>query len=170
MKNQRHDIWTEKDDALLAETVLRKIREGSTQLAAFEEVGEQLGRTAAACGFRWNSTLRKKYSKEVAEAKSVRKADKGKSKVISMKTEEMKSTRNNHVPNNVSSGLDDFDKALDVIVNEFKRVKEENNQLRSQLEELQDIKKDFEYLMDVIRKIRRDSDQKDFSLPSASVS
>ncbi len=35
----RQDAWTDEDDLLLAETVLRHVREGSTQLNAFEEVG-----------------------------------------------------------------------------------------------------------------------------------
>lgn len=68
----RQDAWTEDDDLLLAEVTLRHIREGSTQLAAFEEVGEKLGRTPAACGFRWNSCVRKNYEAAIQIAKSQR--------------------------------------------------------------------------------------------------
>lgn len=68
----RQDAWTEDDDLLLAEVTLRHIREGSTQLAAFEEVGEKLGRTPAACGFRWNSFVRKNYDAAIQIAKSQR--------------------------------------------------------------------------------------------------
>jgi prespore-specific regulator len=57
---------------ILAEVTLRHIREGSTQLAAFEEVGEKIGRTSAACGFRWNSFVRKKYETAIQNAKSQR--------------------------------------------------------------------------------------------------
>src|SRR5690606_34623370 len=57
---------------LLAEVTLRHIREGSTQLAAFEEVAEKLGRTPAACGFRWNSCVRKNYDAAIQIAKSQR--------------------------------------------------------------------------------------------------
>ena len=46
---QRQDAWSEENDLLLAETVLRHVREGSTQLNAFEEVGDRLNRTSAAC-------------------------------------------------------------------------------------------------------------------------
>ena len=42
----RQDAWTDEDDLLLAETVLRHVREGSTQLNAFEEVGDRLNRTS----------------------------------------------------------------------------------------------------------------------------
>lgn len=74
----RQDAWTEDDDLLLAEVTLRHIREGGTQLAAFEEVGEKLGRTPAACGFRWNSFVRKNYEPAIQIAKSQRQ---GRSKV-----------------------------------------------------------------------------------------
>ena len=59
MVKVRQDAWSHEDDLLLAETVLRHIREGSTQLNAFEEVGDHLNRTSAACGFRWNAEVRK---------------------------------------------------------------------------------------------------------------
>lgn len=68
----RQDAWTEDDDLLLAEVTLRHIREGGTQLAAFEEVGENLNRTSAACGFRWNSLVRKKYETAIQIAKAQR--------------------------------------------------------------------------------------------------
>lgn len=69
----RQDAWTEENDLLLAETVLRHVREGSTQLNAFEEVGDKLNRTSAACGFRWNAVVRHKYEKALQLAKKQRK-------------------------------------------------------------------------------------------------
>lgn len=65
----RQDAWSAEDDLILAEVTLRHIREGSTQLAAFEEVGEKIGRTSAACGFRWNSCVRKSYEGAIGIAK-----------------------------------------------------------------------------------------------------
>jgi prespore-specific regulator len=70
---QRQDAWTEEDDLLLAETVLRHVREGSTQLNAFEEVGDKLNRTSAACGFRWNAVVRGQYEQALQLAKKQRK-------------------------------------------------------------------------------------------------
>lgn len=69
----RQDAWTEEDDLLLAETVLRHVREGSTQLNAFEEVGDKLNRTSAACGFRWNAVVRYSYNQALQLAKKHRK-------------------------------------------------------------------------------------------------
>ncbi|MGP4041751.1 RsfA family transcriptional regulator [Gracilibacillus sp. D59] len=73
MAKVRQDAWSHEDDLLLAETVLRHIREGSTQLRAFEEVGDKLNRTSAACGFRWNAEVRQNYEQAVQIAKKQRK-------------------------------------------------------------------------------------------------
>lgn len=73
MPTTRQDAWTHDEDLLLAEVVLRHIRDGGTQLQAFEEVGRQLSRTAAACGFRWNSYVRKQYKSGIELAKKQRK-------------------------------------------------------------------------------------------------
>lgn len=73
MSRNRQDSWTKEEDQLLAKTVLNYIRTGKTQLDAFQEVGKQLSRTGAACGFRWNATVRKLYEKEIEEAKQMRK-------------------------------------------------------------------------------------------------
>jgi len=72
----RQDAWSHEDDLLLAETVLRHIREGSTQLNAFDEVGDKLNRTSAACGFRWNAEVRTKYESAIDLAKRQRKEKK----------------------------------------------------------------------------------------------
>jgi prespore-specific regulator len=73
MSPTRQDAWSQDEDLLLAEVVLRYIREGGTQLQAFEEVGKQLSRTSAACGFRWNSFVRKQYKSGIELAKKQRK-------------------------------------------------------------------------------------------------
>jgi prespore-specific regulator len=72
MSAVRQDAWSADDDLILAEVTLRHIREGSTQLSAFEEVGERIGRTPAACGFRWNSCVRKNYEAAIQLAKAQR--------------------------------------------------------------------------------------------------
>lgn len=76
MAKVRQDAWSHEDDLLLAETVLRHVREGSTQLNAFEEVGDKLNRTSAACGFRWNAEVRRKYDNAMDLAKRQRKEKK----------------------------------------------------------------------------------------------
>ena len=76
MTGVRQDAWTKEEDELLANVVLEYIRTGGTQLEAFAEVGRRLSRTAAACGFRWNSYVRKQYKEEIEQAKQERKTKK----------------------------------------------------------------------------------------------
>jgi prespore-specific regulator len=69
MKGRR---WTKEEDQLLSETVLHTISQGGTQLTAFSEVGKKIGRTAGACGFRWNAVLRGQHPRSYSEAKKRR--------------------------------------------------------------------------------------------------
>lgn len=78
---ERKDSWSTNDDSLLSKVVLDYIRSGKTQLQAFEKVSEALGRTAAGCGFRWNSTVRHNYVKEIEAAKIIRFSLKEKRKI-----------------------------------------------------------------------------------------
>ena len=73
MTKVRQDAWVRENDELLAEAVIRHVKEGSTQLNAFEEASDLLNRTAAACGFRWNAVVRRLYEQELAQAKKERK-------------------------------------------------------------------------------------------------
>ncbi|MED2737866.1 hypothetical protein [Bacillus toyonensis] len=57
--------WTDEQDSLLKEVVLEAMRNGTTQLEAFEIVAEQTNRTPGSVGFRWNNTVRKTASKEI---------------------------------------------------------------------------------------------------------
>lgn len=80
----RKDSWDIEADLLLAQTVLQHIETGSTQLKAFEEASEKLNRSKAACGFRWNSSLRKQYEKDIEEAKRTRSQNKSDGNIVSI--------------------------------------------------------------------------------------
>ncbi|WP_186446278.1 RsfA family transcriptional regulator [Paenibacillus cremeus] len=66
---ERKDAWTQEEDNILAQTILQHIRNRSTQLKGFEDAAEKLGRTSAACGFRWNSDVRSRYEDAIREAR-----------------------------------------------------------------------------------------------------
>ncbi|MGE7650522.1 phage antirepressor KilAC domain-containing protein [Peribacillus frigoritolerans] len=72
----RVDAWTKHQDKILADTILKYIRYGKTQLQAFEDAGEVLDRSASACGFRWNSCLRNQFQEEVRLARRERRHQK----------------------------------------------------------------------------------------------
>lgn len=83
---KRKDEWSYEEDLLLAQTVLEYIENGNTQLNAFEKVAVRLKRTPAACGFRWNSTLRKTYKMQIKSAKLNRKSGKKSSRINAITT------------------------------------------------------------------------------------
>jgi prespore-specific regulator len=64
--------WTTEEDRILTEEVLAAVRQGQSQLEAFERVGQRIGRTAGACGFRWNAVLRKREMQAFQDAKRER--------------------------------------------------------------------------------------------------
>lgn len=68
----RSDEWTKREDEFLVQTILEYVRYGKTQLEAFEDIGDKLDRSAAACGFRWNKELRKNYTEELRIARRKR--------------------------------------------------------------------------------------------------
>lgn len=70
MNKKRQDSWSSDEDTILAEIVLRYIRQGKTQLEAFKQASKQLSRTPAACGYRWNARLRKQYTTTITQAKN----------------------------------------------------------------------------------------------------
>jgi prespore-specific regulator len=126
---KRQDAWTVEDDMVLAEVTLRYIREGGTQLSAFEEVAEKLSRTPAACGFRWNSYVRKKYESAIQIAKSQR--------------QKRSQERSSRISNFRPTYGEDFDVmtdplySLDNIIRFLRQHKNEVNELKKQQKQLE---------------------------------
>ncbi|WLR50762.1 RsfA family transcriptional regulator [Bacillus tianshenii] len=177
----RQDAWSEKDDKLLAETVLRHIREGSTQLNAFDEVGDVLNRTSAACGFRWNAIVRAEYSKEIARAKKERKQ---RMRALNLKTQPLysppeatldfseiaRNTEQEVSLDDVIAFLQELKDGQDTNNGEFaeqiERLQAENDTLSKQTEQLekqilqkeeafQMIEKDYEALVKIMDRARK---------------
>ncbi|NPC92461.1 sporulation-specific transcriptional regulator GerR [Bacillus sp. WMMC1349] len=169
----RQDAWTQDEDVLLAEVVLRHIREGGTQLSAFEEVGKALSRTAAACGFRWNSCVRKQYQSGIELAKKQRKQLRKKIGVHaaalpnSVKT--LSEDRNDNLTlEDVICFLENLKDTMSHKVDhdEKSRLYEEVNQLKSEIEKLQNenesLKKqlkltegDYKALIEIMERARK---------------
>lgn len=167
MAVSRQDAWGNEEDLILAEVVLRHIREGSTQLAAFEEVGERLSRTAAACGFRWNSLVRKRYQSAIALAKKQRKQ---------LKQQSSKPVSVSSVSKEASMSLDDVIAYLERFRSteqgkettlkeneqlrlEVARLKEENAKLRQAVDDVKQenrsIQEDYQALITIMDRARR---------------
>jgi prespore-specific regulator len=158
MTAARQDAWTPDDDLLLAEVTLRHIREGGTQLGAFEEVGEKLGRTAAACGFRWNSFVRKKYEAAIQIAKAQRKQRKQVNRirpaVLPRPTgfEESAMATSTEMPNTaaVAAGCGSLEEevSLDAVIRFLKNQKDLGKRVKQLEKELQEKEEDIHRLRD----------------------
>ena len=85
----RSDSWSSADDQTLTNIVLTHIKEGLTRLDGFEQAGDQLSRTSAACAFRWNTVLKPSKQTEIKEANRQRLARirelKGRSRALNEK-------------------------------------------------------------------------------------
>jgi prespore-specific regulator len=167
--NIRQDAWLEQDDLTLADTVLKHIRNGSTQLAAFEETAELLNRTPAACGFRWNSEVRKGYEQEIKEAKTLRKLGKK-----NRTTDEPLVEVSNVTKEQTGSNIDFSDKIVAVakavknqIANMTKQIKTLSDDLqaaKNRIAELEEqlsgqspekaVTEDYETLMQILQRAR----------------
>lgn len=177
MSIARQDAWTQDEDVLLAEVVLRHIREGSTQLNSFEEVGKNLSRTAAACGFRWNSHVRKQYKSGIELAKIQRKENKKlplieKEEVVSTVTEtsvdipQLQLTNSTITMQDVVQYLtrvaeqtlnDSRDRQL--ITQEYDKLLRENEKLKNDnkklFEKLSSVEDDYNTLLQIMERARK---------------
>ncbi|SFJ05215.1 RsfA family transcriptional regulator [Thermoflavimicrobium dichotomicum] len=143
MTVKRQDAWTPEDDMILAEVTLRHIREGGTQLAAFEEVAQKLGRTPAACGFRWNSFVRKKYESAIQIAKSQR----------------QKRSQERRISYSTYSSDDHFQDplySLDHIIRFLRQHKNEVGELRKQQKQLE---KELAEREEQLRRLERENNE-----------
>ncbi|KMM38780.1 hypothetical protein AB986_05780 [Alkalihalobacillus macyae] len=156
----RQDAWSKDEDVLLAEVVLRHIREASTQLAAFEEVGKKLSRTPAACGFRWNSLIRKQYEPAITLAKKQRKEQKKSQPEYNLELA------------CEDQSLDLIDEAIDLLIKSKSYFSElakneaslqetlaENLQLKQHLHQLEKeymtVQEDYQSLLEIMEKARK---------------
>ncbi|ANB58606.1 transcription factor, RsfA family protein [Anoxybacillus sp. B7M1] len=146
MTSVRQDAWTQDEDLLLAEIVLRYIREGGTQLQAFEEVGRRLSRTAAACGFRWNSYVRKQYKEAIELAKKQRK--------------EVKKERTQLVQKEAGQGEDKTAKLTwQDIIAFLQRYQQSSAQYQHVMDENRALKRDMEQLQQMITKLQLEKER-----------
>lgn len=184
MVASRQDAWTEDDDLVLAEVTLRHIREGGTQLAAFEEVGQRLGRTAAACGFRWNSCVRKRYDAAISIAKSQRQQLKKMGRIIPPMQEEVEAIQ---IPvkrpvaqaSGASPHDEDEDQQIEAVIRmlrsqkdlsrrvkqleqelegkelKIKELAEANERARKEMEQIQGVNEDYRALVQIMERARK---------------
>ncbi|HEU4965177.1 MAG TPA: RsfA family transcriptional regulator [Bacilli bacterium] len=126
----RSDAWTNEDDQKLAEIVLRHIREGSTQLNAFVEAANLLGRTPAACGYRWNGVVRKNHEGDIKEAKLAKKEK--------LSLRQQAKQRRAYGPDLDDPSIDGIIRALKNHERDYFNLQEKTRQLEDRCSELED--------------------------------
>lgn len=126
--HRRADGWNESSDTMLARIVIDHIRIGSTQLTGFRHAAEKLGRTPGACAFRWNSVVRQNFRAQIEDAKQFRKA-----RPTARRTEpaqpDVETVSSASAMREAITFLRDFEA-------EHLRIQHENEQLRSERDEL----------------------------------
>mgnify|MGYP001196911337 CR=1 FL=1 len=151
---KRQDAWTADDDMVLAEVILRHIREGGTQLSAFEEVAEKLGRTPAACGFRWNSTVRKKYKAAIELAKEQRQ------KRMKEKRHKPPTALSTSTASDSIQSIDQVIRFLKQCKKELKELKRSQKQLESELKkreaEVEELEKENQHMKSQLNHVKTD--------------
>jgi prespore-specific regulator len=179
MVASRQDAWTEDDDLVLAEVTLRHIREGGTQLAAFEEVGQRLGRTAAACGFRWNSAVRKRYEAAIAIAKGQRQqlkklgrlpmqSENGEDASALKKAQAVPAGNHGDEEQQIDAAvklllqhketirrLKQLERELEETEAELKELREANQKMKKELESVQGVNEDYKALLQIMDRARK---------------
>lgn len=162
MVKVRQDAWSHEDDLLLAETVLRHIREGSTQLNAFDEVGDQLNRTSAACGFRWNAEVRMKYDNAIDLAKRQRK-EKKRAMVSTIKTRKplitLPTVEDTRVSEDSGSALviEEEEPAItmDAVIRYLKEIKKDYHASNQSKESLELVQSENDSLKEQVNKLEK---------------
>jgi len=161
--------WTKKEDRILAETVLRHIREGSTQLKAFEEVARKLGRTPGACGFRWNAVVRRQEEENFLKAKKqrlIRHFKNGRTDTVNSLKQLIQMLRRHEKEfHALVDHVNELGKELEEKEKEYERIAEENRRLTEQLnavERLRELLNErYSELLQLLRSVRPSGDSDD---------
>lgn len=165
MAKVRQDAWSHEDDLLLAETVLRHVREGSTQLNAFEEVGDELNRTSAACGFRWNAEVRQNYIQAMELAKRQRK-EKKRAIQSAQKQRKGRVPEVNRLPvysHDVEQYTEQSSEniSLEGVIHQLQHLLQHNHQTEQSTYELQQVKRENKQLQDQVYDLEKQMKEKE---------
>lgn len=152
----RKDSWNEEDDLVLAETVLRNIRNGSTQSKAFEEAAEKLQRSVAACSVRWTTSLKNKYEKAFQLAKKTKMINVNEKVETNEKTVQVTENKETSPLKVVFSALQEHIKEYEKLNKEIKECKtrireleEENSYLKENKNEMSE---DYQQMLKILNK------------------
>lgn len=151
----RKDSWTDSDDSILAEIVLEYVRTGKAQTRGFEAASERLNRSPAACGFRWNSEVRKRYEDDLIKAKEDRKQLKSESSNVVPSIVEEQEAESIAPPETVvhPDPLELLGKAVEAVALAYRQLQRENDKLKRQLQDMPQ-QEDIVALMELLNRAK----------------
>lgn len=121
----RKGSWSEKEDQMLLEKVIQYTRKGKAKLEAFKDIAEEINRTPAACGYRWNAKLRSNFQEDLKQARQ------HKDSVASINQKETENPL--QLALQYLKSLDDYHIDSFERIRELSDLKQENEQLKKQL-------------------------------------
>jgi prespore-specific regulator len=131
-------------------------------LEAFAEVGKKIGRTAGACGFRWNAVLRQQDPQAYNKAKKQRvllhlqnkrkpRFDSLSSVIQQLKQEEKQYLQLKKSVEDLSEQVKAKNERLSELKKENQRLQEEQQQFQSFQKELQERYQEFLHLLQLVK-------------------
>lgn len=148
---QKQIHWSPDEDLILAETVLKYLREGKPVIAAFEECSSKLkDRTPGACGFRWYNTIFHQYKEAVKLARKQGKKLRKQLNNNKSKVEKVEQPMKNNIQNNNENSIQEIKEIQNIETN--KEVKE-NNINENNNKEKEEVTKELLSIDDIINNL-----------------
>lgn len=156
--------WQPDEDLMLAEIVLRNVREGKRKAAGFREAGEKTGRGEKPAEMRWYNVLSKEYEEAFKLAEKQGKAFKNKNNDTEqvelllpvIETNQNKDLTTKDVVeflNNQAKTQEKLQRENADLTYQLSTALQQNQVLSDQVTALQHIEKEYNELLDLIKKV-----------------
>lgn len=146
--------WTAEDDNILAETIQRLTKEGSSIKDAIAEAANILGRSPGACQFRWTTKIKQELEDQTITIDSI---------PVDLKEikQYLKAKQVWHTLDliqetiNLKKQLEDKEQLIQYIKQENQELKEELKQMKAMIDpKALTITKDYQTLIEIIQRAR----------------
>lgn len=129
----RKRSWSEKEDQLLLDKVMQYTRKGKAQWEAFKAVAEEIHRTPAACGYRWNAKLRSSFQEDLKQARQYKDSNASINQKENIDKDSTKTENPMQLALQYLKCLDDYH--IDSLegIRKLSKLRQENAQLKKQL-------------------------------------
>lgn len=158
--------WTSDEDLIVAEVVLRHVREGSTATKAFMELSNTLNKKTTTVLARWNDVLRHQYLQALEIAKkqgSKLKKTNIKNNTVKLMLPVISTENDDHVLKSMNNKVNTMEEVIDflqtvkvnnpVLEKENTKLKKENEELKQQLSQYKEMEETYQQMMAFVKSI-----------------